>query len=142
MLRHLKTGLVYFTLVFGAGFTLGPMRIFWLVPKVGVRTAELVESPIMILVTWLAARWVVRRFMVPDSISVRLVIGGFALLLLVSAEVAVGVALRGMSASETITARDPVSGGVYLLSLALYGLMPTLTLRRVSEPRCNKEYEA
>ena len=129
MLRHLKIGLVYFALVFGAGFALGPIRILWLAPKVGVRTAELIESPIMIVVTWLAARWIIRRFAVPSLLSVRLGIGGFALFLLISAEVGVGIGLRGMSVSEIITARDPISGSVYFLSLALFGLMPTLVLR-------------
>jgi hypothetical protein len=134
MLQRLKIGLVYFALVFGTGFVLGPIRILWLAPKVGVRTAELIESPIMILVTWLAARWMIRRFAVPSWLSVRLEIGGFALLLLISAEVGVGIGLRGMPASELITTRDPISGTVYFLSLALFALMPALVLRPPSAP--------
>ena len=134
MLRRLKIGLVYFALVFGTGFVLGPIRILWLAPKVGVRTAELIESPIMILVTWLAARWIIRRFAVPSSLSVRLEIGGFALLLLISAEVGVGIGLRGMPASELITTRDPISGTVYFLSLALFALMPALVFRPPCAP--------
>jgi hypothetical protein len=129
MLRHLKISFVYFILVFAAGFVLGPIRIFWLAPKVGIRTAELVESPIMIAIAWFAARWIVRHFVVPVSISVRLGIGGFALFLLLLAEVTVGVGLRGMVVSEIITNRDPVSGTVYFLSIALYGLMPALIAR-------------
>jgi hypothetical protein len=126
MWQSVKIGFVYFLCVFGAGFVLGPIRIFWLVPKVGIRTAELLESPVMIAVTWLVARWVVRRFKLPRHTASRFGIGAFALICLLSAEVAIGVALRGISISQIITDRDPVSGTVYFLSLALFALMPML----------------
>ena len=61
-LRYLKIGLLYFMLVFGAGFVLGPIRIFFVAPKVGNRAAELLECPVMILITFVAARWIVVRF--------------------------------------------------------------------------------
>jgi hypothetical protein len=126
---YLKIGLLYFMLVFGAGFVLGPIRIFWVAPKVGNRAAELLECPVMILVTYLAARWIVVRFRVSKSFAVRLGIGVFALALLIGAEIAVGMALRGMSLSEVIMNRDPISGGAYFLSLVLLGLMPVFVER-------------
>lgn len=57
----LKAAVVYFALVFGAGFVLGPIRILFLVPRFGVRLAELMEFPVMLVVIVLAARWLVRR---------------------------------------------------------------------------------
>ena len=129
MLRQLKIGIVYFLLVFAVGFVLGPVRILWLVPRVGVRAAELIEAPLMIIVTWIAARWIVRHFSIPDCASLRFGIGAFALFLLVLAEVVVGVGLRHLSLSEIVLERDPVSGPVYLISLLLYGLMPALVAR-------------
>ena len=38
--NSLKAGAVYFTLVFAAGFILGPVRVIWLVPRVGTMVAE------------------------------------------------------------------------------------------------------
>ena len=64
-MQILKAGVFYFALVFGAGFVLGPMRILWVVPRFGVRMAELLETPIMLVVTIFAARWIVRRLAVP-----------------------------------------------------------------------------
>ena len=40
----LKAGLVYFVVVFGAGFILGPIRLRWDVPRFGTRMAELLET--------------------------------------------------------------------------------------------------
>lgn len=37
----LKPGVTYFALVFGAGFILGPIRILYIVPRFGLRIAEL-----------------------------------------------------------------------------------------------------
>jgi hypothetical protein len=46
-MKILKAGFLYFGIVFGAGFVLGPVRIFWIVARLGTRTAELTETPIM-----------------------------------------------------------------------------------------------
>jgi hypothetical protein len=43
--------------VFGAGFVLGTIRTLWLVPRVGTRIAELLESPIMLVVITSTAPW-------------------------------------------------------------------------------------
>ena len=64
-MQIVAAGVVYFLVVFGAGFVLGAIRVLWVVPRMGVRGAELLEMPIMLIVTVLAARWVVRRFALP-----------------------------------------------------------------------------
>jgi len=43
-MQILKAGLIYFALVFGAGFILGPIRLRWGVPRFGTRAAELMET--------------------------------------------------------------------------------------------------
>jgi hypothetical protein len=83
-MRSLKPALLYFALVFTAGFALGPIRLVWAVPRFGTRTAELMEMPIMLAVTVLAARWVIRKFAVPPEPSVRLGVGGLRLALCLS----------------------------------------------------------
>ena len=47
----LKAGALYFALVFGAGFVLGTIRTLWIVPRLGTRMAELMETPIMLVIT-------------------------------------------------------------------------------------------
>ena len=62
-------GVLYFAVVFGTGFVLGPIRMLWLVPRVGARTAELLEAPVMLVAIVLLARWVVRRCRVPATLA-------------------------------------------------------------------------
>jgi hypothetical protein len=129
-MQVLKAGLLYFALVFGVGFVLGPMRVFWLVPHFGERTAELMEMPIMLMIMMVAAQWVVRRLAVPSTWSSRLGMGGFALGLLLAAEWVLVLWLRGLSIGEYVAGRDPVSGTVYLVMLGLFALMPLFVARR------------
>ena len=53
-MQILKAGVLYFALAFGAGFVLGALRILWAAPRFGTRTAELMETPIMFVVTMVA----------------------------------------------------------------------------------------
>lgn len=126
-----KAGVLYFAIVFGAGFVLGTIRTLWVVPRVGTRTAESMEAPIMLVVTIVAARWIVLRLAVPDRGSARLGMGGIALGLLLFAEFGPVLWLRGISLKEYLATRDPVSGTVYYLMLGLFGLMPLLVARSV-----------
>jgi len=129
-MQILKAGLLYFVLVFGAGFVLGPIRILWVVPRFGTRIGELMEAPIMFVITIAAARWVVRRLAVPSIPSRRLGMGGVALSLLLIGEFTLVLWLRGLSAREYLAGRDPVSGTVYYLILGVFAIMPLLVARR------------
>jgi hypothetical protein len=54
-MQILKSGALYFALVFGTGFVLGTIRVLLVVPRIGTRTAELIETPVMILVSFIVA---------------------------------------------------------------------------------------
>jgi len=131
IVQILKAGALYFALVFGAGFVLGTICTLWVVPRFGTRTAELMETPIMLVVTIAAARWIVRRLAVPLTPSRRLGMGFVALGLLLVAEFTLVIWLRGLSISEYLAGRDPVSGTVYYLTLGLFAIMPFLVARRL-----------
>ena len=129
-MQILKAGVLYFALVFGAGFLLGPIRILWVVPRFGTRTVELMETPIMFVVTILAARWIVRRLAVPSTPSSRLGMGCVALGLLLVAEFTLVLWLQGLSISDYLASRDPVSGTAYYVMLGVFALMPLFVARR------------
>lgn len=130
----LRAALAYFALVFGTGFVLGALRVTWLVPRLGVRSAELLEMPLMAIVIVLAARFVVRRFGLAPAAGLRLAVGGWAVGLLLAAELALGAVLGGQTPAQVIAGRDPVSGAVYAALLIVMALMPWLLARQRRSP--------
>ncbi len=122
----MKCSAVYFAIVFGVGFLLGPIRILVLAPKVGERTAELLEMPVMLAVSAATAHWVLRRFPVPARTGLRLALGFLALLFMLLAEFALVMRLRNITIEQYFATRDPVSGTAYYLSLLLFALFPSL----------------
>jgi hypothetical protein len=122
----LKPGALYFAFVFGAGFLLGAIRVPLLVPRFGERTAELMEMPIMFVVTIVSARWIVLRFAVPSTLLNRLGMGFVALFFLLAAEFTLVLRLRRLSIREYFANRDPVSGTVYYVMLIALAIMPLL----------------
>jgi hypothetical protein len=109
---------------------LGALRVLWVVPRLGERAAELMEMPLMLAVAFLAARWIVRRSTPAPSPGTCLGIGLFALGLLLAAEVALVLGLRGLSVQEYLASRDPVAGAAFVVALALFALMPLLVARK------------
>ena len=122
--KTLKAGVLYFVLVFAAGFVLGAIRTLWVVPRLGVRTAELMEAPIMFGVSILAARWVVRHVGIPPLRSRRLALGCIALGLMLLVEFTLVLWIRGLTIRGYFEARDPASGTVYFVTLGAFAVIP------------------
>jgi hypothetical protein len=78
----LRAACTYFGLVFGTGFVLGALRVTLLLPRLGERTAELLEMPLMTVAMVLAARSVVRRQLRGAGPGSLVTTGGIALALL------------------------------------------------------------
>jgi hypothetical protein len=128
--QTLKAGAFYFALVFAAGFVLGTIRTLLIVPRVGARSAELMETPIMFVVIVFAAHWVTERLLLPPTVATRLGFGFVALGLLLITEFSVVLWLRGLTIRKYLASRDPVAGTVYLIMLGVFALMPLLVARR------------
>lgn len=128
--RTIIAGVSYFAVVFGAGFILGPIRILLIVPRVGERAAELMEAPLMLIVMVIAARWIVRRFDLTSSRIDRVVVGLLAIVLGLLFEFTLVLKFRGLTLTDYLRTRDPVSGMVYYLILGLFAIMPLLFNRK------------
>jgi hypothetical protein len=134
-MQILKAGVLYFLAVFATGFVLGTIRVLWMVPIVGVRLAELMELPIMLVVTIIAARLAVRRLPLCRTPGMRLMVGLVALGLLLVAELTVMLWVRHLTIGRYLASRDPVAGTAYLVTLGLFAVMPLLVARRCDEQR-------
>ena len=126
----IKAAFVYFGIVFSMGFMLGALRTFWVAPRLGSRSAELLEMPVMLVVTLLAARWVSERVAVSARRSASIGIGLLALGLLIVAEVLVGVTLQRTTVVGALVKPDPISGAAYYASLVVFVIAPWIMSRR------------
>lgn len=105
--------------MFATGFVFGTIRVLWIVPIVGVRLAELMELPIMLAVTMIAAPWAVRRLRLWSTPGIRLSGGLVALGLLLVAELTVILWVRHLTIAEYLRSRDSVAGTAYLVTLGV-----------------------
>jgi dolichyl-phosphate-mannose--protein O-mannosyl transferase len=126
-----KAALVYFALVFGLGFLLGAIRVPFIVPRLGTRKAELLEMPFMLVGIILAARFVLKQFVLPNTILAYLSVGILALSLVLIAELLMVVALQGNTIKQYFKNRDSVSGSVYMLLLIVFALMPLIIMNNI-----------
>ena len=86
-----KAGLAYFGMVFAAGFAFGSLRTLAIAPAIGETVAVVLELPVMLAVSWFAARWLAERFDVEASPEARLAMGGLAFALLMVAEASLSI---------------------------------------------------
>ena len=137
-MRPLKTGVIYFLLVFAVGWILGPIRELWAVPHFGRMVAMPSEAVIMLIAMTVAARWVIRRFEVPQKLFDTLSIGLIAMRLLFPAEIAGVLLVRGLSLHDYLESFATAPGVISLVTFLLFALMPTLVgriYRRILAPR-------
>ncbi len=127
-----RAALIYFCVMFAIGFLLGVLRTLWLIPQIGIRTAELMEACLLLVAIYITALWVSRRlcknFASVSKIGVGLIAAGLVLI----ADMGVGVVLRGMSPQDVFTHRDLVSNLVYFGLLAFFALAPWLLTRKAA----------
>lgn len=126
MTRIFKVSLIYFGVVFGIGFILGMIRVPFIVPALGERTAEIIELPFMLGAVYFAARWIIYRYGLWSDITVAFAIGALSALFLLLIEFSVVLWLRGFTVREFLESRDPVAAVLYYLAVGLFALIPGL----------------
>jgi hypothetical protein len=126
---RIRVAVVYFLLVFGAGFALGTARVLLVAPAIGSRAAELLETPLMVAIVAFVARRVTRRYAQWLYGPAWLHVGLLACGLMLAADIGVGVMLRDMTVREALFERDPLAGTAYYLALGYLALAPWLAAR-------------
>lgn len=115
---------VYFALVFGAGFILGALRMLLVAPKVGAVTATLIELPALLALSWWVARALMKRLRPPGRSSDAVIVGWVAFGLLISAELALGVWGFGRTLPEQMRAWTSPEGLLGLVGQLGFALLP------------------
>jgi hypothetical protein len=128
-----RAGASYFALAFAAGFVLGTIRELAIAGRVGMDAALLIELPLMIAISYFAARWAVRRFDVPSKAASLFAMGMLALCLLLIAEDILTRLLRGVSVFEHWAGFTLLGNATNIAGLLAFFLMPLLVRRTAGE---------
>ncbi len=119
-------GLAYAAIAFAAGFALGVLRVTLIAPRLGETAAVLTELPIMLMLSWLACRWIIARWNVPATLSARATMGGLALALLLAADTMLGTLGLGRTLAEHLASYQNLPERLGLAAQVLFGLFPLL----------------
>lgn len=128
--RPIAAGASYWAMIFALGFVLGTVRVLWGADALGSdyegTTFIAIEVPVMVGASWLAARWLVRRFGIAST-GAALTMGAFAFVLLMVAEIALAAATGGSPAAWFAGLTMPM--GLYgFAGQVAFGLMPLMVV--------------
>src|SRR3974390_297395 len=125
-MRIIAVAMLYFLMVFGVGFLLGPMRVYLLEPRLGEQMATICEAPFLLIVIVLAARWLPKRSNMRMSVASLAAVGLGGLFLQQLADVVVGSFLRGITPAQQLSHLATPAGLIYIGLLLAYVIMPVL----------------
>lgn len=129
MTRAFAAAALYFAIVFAIGFGLGPVRVLLLEPMVGNTVAVLIEAPFLLAAIGWAARYVPRRTKISPVPPDLLVMGGSAAVLVLLADFAIGLPLRGITMADEFNYLVTPAGRLYLVLVAIFALAPVVLAR-------------
>jgi hypothetical protein len=124
-----RAAIAYWAMVFALGFVLGIVRVVWLAPRVGLIPATVIELPVMLMASWLASGWLVRRFAITDS-GAALATGGLAFALLMVAECVLAVAMMGQTPAQWLADLRQPHALLGLAGQVIFAAMPWWRARR------------
>jgi hypothetical protein len=127
--RATKAGGLYAIIVFLIGFILGAIRVLLVAPRLGETTAVIGEVPMMLAASWLICRWCVDRLDVTRTVPARSLMGLVAFVVLISAEVGLGVVL-GRSLLEQLTSYESPAGAIGLAAQVIFAIFPVIQVWR------------
>ncbi len=129
MARTLGAACAYFAMVFACAFVLGTVRTLIVAPRLGQTPAVLLEAPIVLAVSWLAAGWTIKRLNIPARAWPRLVMGAIAFALLMTVEASLSVFAFGRTVGEYLAGFATPAGAIGLI--AQLGFAATPLARRI-----------
>ncbi len=121
-----RAGLFYFAIVFAAGFALGTLRVLVMIPRIGETAAVLAEMPVMLLICWRAARWILQGRARLSTAHLRILMGGSAFLLLMVAELLLSVTAFGRTPAQFASDLVRPLGLIGLAGQIAFGALPWL----------------
>ncbi len=107
MTRALRLGLIYFALIFAAGFVLGTIRTLVVIPMLGELGAVLVELPVILSIAWAVCGRLLRGRRLTAGEAAAMGAAAFLLLMLGEAGLSLWLAGRTMAEHLALYAEPP-----------------------------------
>ncbi|XSC47769.1 hypothetical protein ACF1BQ_021810 [Bradyrhizobium sp. RDT10] len=93
-MKIIAAALLYFAIVFAVGLVFGPIRVFWLEPKIGEVLAAICEAPFLVVAMVVASRWTASVLGVRRDLASLGLMGLGALAIQQGADLAVGIEVQ------------------------------------------------
>ncbi len=118
----IRTGFIYFLIIFAFAFVLGIARGLLIAPRIGEAAAVVLEIPVLLVASWL----VVRRLIRDRSIDLQqlISIGAIAFLLTIASEAGLAGMIRGQSLAQWAASLATPLGIAGLAGQLGFALMP------------------
>lgn len=140
-MNRVGAAILYFLIVYAAGFAFGTIREFLLTPFLGLTRGILIEAPFLVITSFYAALLALRRTPQSAGASYFLSVGAIALTLLFIAEEAMSWTLRGMSVFS-LWARMPfLAAQANYVTMVFFLLMPFLVGKSGYRPSSSLQKE-
>jgi hypothetical protein len=94
--------------------------------NLGETVAVVVEAPVMLVANWYVCRWSVQRLDVPRTSSSRTIVGSFAFVVLMLAELALAVLVFGRPVAEQFSSYTTRAGAIGLVAQVTFALLPVI----------------
>lgn len=124
MIAAIIAGLLYYAMVFSLAFVLGVVRTLVVAPWLGSTAAVLIEGPIIVWASWLAARYVLRHR--PFSLSQRAAMGALGFGLVMGSEALLAGLIRNQSIGQWAADLITPLGLAGLTGQLAFGAIPLL----------------
>jgi hypothetical protein len=129
MAVRLRAAAEYFAIVFAAGVVLGTFRTLLVAPRIGELLATLIELPVILAIAWYACLWIMRRCRQIKTVQSALLVGGTALLFLLTAEALLSSVLSEMSLSQHFALYRQLPVQIGLLGQICFAFFPLICLK-------------
>ena len=126
-------GLRYYAIIFGLAFGMGVARTLVVAPRLGATVAVLLEVPLIVVASWIAARHLLRHRSFTQLQNAAMGATGFTLTMV--SEVVLARILRGQSAADWAADVMTPLGLIGLAGQIAFAVIPLLAAARSMPPR-------
>lgn len=121
-----EAGSIYALCVFAVGVGLGTMRVLLVAPRLGATVAVLLETPIMLAVSWIVSKRVARWYQLRADINGAVLMGVVAFVVLMLLELAFSMLVFGKHPLEYFAGYLSVPGAIGLAAQFCFAAVPLL----------------